>query len=37
MDIVHQEGEQLIVARCGGARAVLDGESEAQLCCSALP
>ncbi len=31
VDIVHQEGEQLIVAQCERARAVLDGASEAQL------
>ena len=31
IDIVHQEGEQLIVAKRERARAVLDGASEAQL------
>jgi hypothetical protein len=31
IDIVHQEGEQLIVAQRERARAVLDGASEAQL------
>jgi hypothetical protein len=31
IDIVHQEGEQLIVAQRARARAVLDGASEAQL------
>ena len=31
IDIVHQEGEQLIVAQHERARAVLDGASEAQL------
>ncbi len=31
IDIVHQEGEQLIVAQRARARAILDGASEAQL------
>ena len=31
IDIVHQEGEQLIVAQRERARAILDGASEAQL------
>jgi hypothetical protein len=31
IDIVHQEGEQLVVAQRARARAVLDGASEAQL------
>ena len=31
IDIVHQEGEQLIVAQCERARVILDGASEAQL------
>jgi Uncharacterised protein family (UPF0236) len=31
IDIVHQEGEQLIVAQRDRARAVLDGATEAQL------
>jgi hypothetical protein len=31
IDIVHQEGEQLIVAQHARARAILDGASEAQL------
>jgi hypothetical protein len=31
IDIVHQEGEQLVVAQRGRARAILGGASEAQL------
>ena len=31
IDIVHQEGEQLVVAQRERGRAVLDGASEAQL------